>query len=610
VSYPFWGYEEQRRGTTRVMLDADVNPEVLLRLHRLARELRLTDQILSVDLDTLSIVMDGQAPAWTSLDGDHVTFAWKKMPSPTGRLELAVWLGTNAHELGHVLFSPRRDSLLMRRVLEAEQLVMPRLAMLHNIVEDQRQERLMLARFGPWRGYLTAALGHHLKGRNDLAWLLLAGRTWLPANVRSQAKADFAAVQGAWLAEEVAQLVGRYQQLTDPGELDSDEAFEILSRLHELLGKHMPELPWVCTVGYGPGDPDTSSPNADSVPLSADDPAADPDGQGRDAAGDTAGDDGKDGHGKDGDASKGDQGAGGGAGGSQAGNAPGGSDKPIDRMRKDLKAGARKQLEEDATADELDSILDALEEARDAAGDVEGLPPAGRMMPATDRAHRLHHEVSDALLDLKDQSEPGWVKRVDSGRLNVRRLVDPNVDYEELFDRYEPGQMDASEMEVALLIDVSGSMASHTRALAEATWAIQQAVDDLDGRCMVLAYDAGPCKVLSQPSERPDDRMFLPGAGGGTEPSAAIREAWRVLSESTATNRMLVILTDGQWYGASGDALIRAMTEQGVITVLAGLGISLGDALHGCSIGADINDPTELARLFRRVAAERIAARL
>jgi hypothetical protein len=104
--------------------------------------------------------------------------------------------------------------------------------------------------------------------------------------------------------------------------------------------------------------------------------------------------------------------------------------------------------------------------------------------------------------------------------------------------------------------------------------------------------------------------MFVPLAMGGTEPSAAIREAWKVLAESQATNRLLIVLTDGQWYGHQGDKLIRAMTASGIVTVLAGLGFHVGGALHGCSEGADVNNPIELARLFRRVAAARIAAHL
>src|SRR5215467_7922890 len=135
-----------RTGTTNVNLPSDAfTPYEVLRITRLARELRLTNQILSTDLDTVSVEQNGPAPAWTSLEGDHVSFAALRMPKPRSRTDVAVWLGTNAHELGHVLYSPRRGSVLMQRVIEADRTFMTGLAQLHNIVEDQRQERLILA---------------------------------------------------------------------------------------------------------------------------------------------------------------------------------------------------------------------------------------------------------------------------------------------------------------------------------------------------------------------------------------------------------------------------------------------------------------------------------
>src|SRR5947199_9531767 len=101
---------EQRQGSTHVRLELSdaLGPKDMLRVQRLARELRLTDQILSTDLDKVNVEASGPAPAWTTLEGDKITFAYNRMPKPRTRIDVAVWLGTNAHELGHVLYSPRR----------------------------------------------------------------------------------------------------------------------------------------------------------------------------------------------------------------------------------------------------------------------------------------------------------------------------------------------------------------------------------------------------------------------------------------------------------------------------------------------------------------------
>ena len=47
------------------------------------------------------------------------------------------------------------------------------------------------------------------------------------------------------------------------------------------------------------------------------------------------------------------------------------------------------------------------------------------------------------------------------------------------------------------------------------------------------------------------------------------------------------------------------MNGQGITTVIAWLGAHAGDDRHGCTHAASINDPLELARLFRRIAVER-----
>ena len=230
-----------RRGSTNVDIGG-LSPHANQRLYRLGRELRLTDQILSADVDTVSIEANGPAPAWTTLDGDHISFSMSHMPMPRTSVDVAVWLGTNAHELGHVIFSPRRQSPLMRRVIEADKLFSRGLADLHNIVEDQRQERLLLAMFAPWRAYLPAALAHHLVADDPSAWVLMCGRTWLPAEVRQRARELFVKEWNDHTASEVARIVGEYQRLTDPGDLEYDEAFELLQDLFALFDLKQPTL--------------------------------------------------------------------------------------------------------------------------------------------------------------------------------------------------------------------------------------------------------------------------------------------------------------------------------------------------------------------------------
>jgi hypothetical protein len=166
--------------------------------------------------------------------------------------------------------------------------------------------------------------------------------------------------------------------------------------------------------------------------------------------------------------------------------------------------------------------------------------------------------------------------------------------------------MDSTELDVVLLLDVSGSMCDRTHEMAEATWAIRMAVDDLEGSCTVITFDSGPHRILANTSQRPDGRMFVPTAMGGTTPASAIEEGFRLIASSTAKNRLFVIQTDGAWFSNGHEAdLIRALGQLGVTTVMVGLGNWDTSTLYGCQFGALITDQSELARLFRRIAAER-----
>ena len=607
--------DRHRRGKTTVTAP-DLTPERRLRLQRLGMELRLTDQILSPDVEAITIAADGPAPAWTTLDGDHIHFALDQMPHPRSRAEVAVWLGTNAHELGHVLYSPRRHSPLMDRIIEGDRTFLRGIAQLANIVEDQRQERLLLAHFAPWRTYLTAALAHHLVADDDSAWLLMCGRTWLPADVRAHARARFVLHRSDKIADEVAAVIGDYQLLTDPGTTESAEAWALLNRLHSIFDGAMPEaLPHSCVLIEG-GEPDTDTDDAieDGWPTAGDEPEpGDDESDDTPASGDESDDN------READATGGsskatsqpDASEPGEGGGSGAGNESAAPPGPIStrKLRAELNDAVDAQLHDDESpaADELDSILDTLRNGG-ASDQLTGDGAAGSYVLASDEARRLHREVADALLDLKDQSEPGWVRRTDSGRLNAARLANPRIDLDSLFDRFEPGQMDASELDVAVLLDVSGSMSTSMDRLGEAAWAIRHAVDDLEGECSVIAWESGPHRVMAHPGERPDDRMFVPRPLGGTEPLSALTEAYGRLANSSARNRLMVILTDGDWYTEQGAEVIAAMNDAGIVTVCALLGNDAGTSLHRCTYGARIDDPLELARLFGRIAHERIGA--
>ena len=377
--------DSQSSGMTHVELSPDdFSPADLLRIERLGRELRMVLELLSsFDLETVTIVNIGVAPAWTTMDGDHVYFSMKHMPLPTMPVDVAVWMGTMAHELGHVLFSPWSGAPLMRRAQEGERTFMLGISQLCNMVEDQRQERLLLARFAPWYGYLSAALGHHLVADTESAWLLMCGRTWLPQSVRDKARAQFLTRRSVAMADRVLSLVSDYQRLLDPGETESDEAWQILTELYDVFADAIPKMPRVCTV-CEEGEPDTSFPGSGLPPAGDEMPEpgepGEGAGEGQDGSGEAESD-------EDGDTPS-----------TGAGNQPG-SPQPFDQSeaRKELMECAKLLVEDNpAAARDLADVLDALKHGRAGNAGADDEFPAGEHVVVTDNARRLHREVSDA----------------------------------------------------------------------------------------------------------------------------------------------------------------------------------------------------------------------
>ena len=659
-----------RTGTNPVHVN-NASPATLLRLRRMSRELRLTDQLLTYDLDSLVLVENGNtgAPAWTSADGSTITIDVSKMPNLNTRRNVAVWLGTNAHELFHTLWSPRSGSALMRRIKASERSSTPGIHRSWNILEDQRIERLGLVRYGAMRGYLIAALSHHIPVGHTGAWILVAGRTWLTDEVRAIARAAFVATNegGDGAARKAAELIGAYQRLADPGDDDADEAWAIVSEFHALFGSAIPPKGGCGNkpVDEGepePGDDGTASesiPTADEADdddgSESDDDEGEADGGEDDPDGDDESDEGDgegegdesdegegDGEGDDDESESdtddddfGDEGSGEGDGegsgddaddeGDDEGDEDGMSETPGEGNPGDGTSGSdgeRRTIEEamaeaiadslddDDTAADLDRVVDQVENGNPGGGDLS--PTSGEWFDVTDVARRLAGEVSDILSAIKDDNEAAWVRRTDTGRFNVGRwATDPTWDADDIFDEFQAGAMDASSLDCVLVLDVSGSMSSDIFTLAEATWAIRSAIDKVEGNCTTIGF-GDVATMIHAEGTRPDGRIFVPNLEASTNPTPATREAHRIMASSQAANKVVIVLTDGDWWGYDGaEAAMRACQVEGATVAVVGLGYGarrIQPGFCGADVVEKITTADELVPIFRTIAERSMLA--
>ena len=653
---------------------------------RFERTMTVVDRVLSRNCVGMQVeTVPNPTPGWT--DGATVTLNPWGLPSLVdlrGGLDteaLAVWLGINAHEVGHTKYTPPKHSPLKTKLDHLDTSGYPGLVRLENFVEDQRMERLVGARFRPWRTYLSAAAMRLIveaaasdaqSNRAEVAqqlefdkiWPSVAGRTWLPIEVRRAAREAWEQAHGQ--ADEVAALIGAYQLLEDPGYEDASDAVSILTRLHKLLRDLIPpeEMPRGCVHGMTSNDVGSAMTAGDMPEIGTAD-TADLDAAGTpsdlaalngeaDGEGDASGEGEAEADGEDSDTDgedDADEGAGVGKG--PGPKLPASISDIVDTI---AQAAARELVADQEVRADLESIAVSIKGRRSTATELESywdrdsddFARRRKQTIEADQATRhLAREVSDRLRHLVDETLPQWNRRVDSGKLNVKRYMLREVGdpLDDIFDRFQQGMQDEVSLDVRVAVDISGSMSSRYTHLpqeknpdgtfkpqpsvaqraAEATWAIRRAVEHAEGDVTVYGFDYIGYVLVPRGKRTHNELLDVFPAGGGTDPKDVIEEVYRTLPHVEARHKIFVAITDGQWHGDTYGQLMDELRHQGIVTIGVVLNPSLanpavtGDPkvmketteackaqleVMGTEYGAYMGDPHGMVPLFERVVGE------
>ena len=205
-----------------------------VRLNALCRVYEQADRVLSGDPVIINVVEDGPAPAWS--DGQSITFNASEIEEMD--LETLTQVnGLNYHELAHHLYTPRRGTTFIKWVLENDYLESA------NMLEDQRIETLLVARYPSIAPYLTATVARWLSSTPDEAignYMLVRGRRYLPIEIRQAFRDMFAKPE---LVPVIADIVDQYRVLAFPR--DYAKGQELIKRWNdEVLGKlDFPKMP-------------------------------------------------------------------------------------------------------------------------------------------------------------------------------------------------------------------------------------------------------------------------------------------------------------------------------------------------------------------------------
>ena len=109
--------------------------------------------------------------------------------------------------------------------------------------------------------------------------------------------------------------------------------------------------------------------------------------------------------------------------------------------------------------------------------------------------------------------------------------------------------------DIVLTLDCSGSMSNRISALKEAALLFSEKVlsDDSENRIAIVKIDSNSSTVINFTNDKSaiDDAIEKLSAYGGTDMTSAIRHASQLLDESSASEKDILIMSDGEPDSAS-----------------------------------------------------------
>ena len=599
-----------------------------VRLNALCRVYEQADRVLTGDPVIVNVVSDGPAPAWS--DGAAIYINAEQIDEID--LETLTQVnGLNYHELAHHLYTPRRGTELMKWVMDNQYLEAT------NMLEDQRIETLLVARYPSIAPYLTATVARWLGSTPDEAagnYILVRGRRYLPLEIRQAFRDMFAAPE---LIPAAADIIDQYRVLAFPR--DYAKAKELIKRFNdEVLGNlDMPKLP--------------QGPNGCS--------SRDPVSKGRPEPGKAQERDAKraEGMGK--------------AESTQVSRKPNpkpNTNKPINEQLDHvlgIPQSASEALDLREQAQQLDTppsptpgtghhesmggipnnvhemldnaIADVLDR-KDVQQDVktkqkviiggdgkhDDAVKTGKFDKTTVPAEAMSNfrRFARELQRLRDECEPMWHREESSGRLNVQRAI-RGCEIDEAFDRWDEGS-DGADVEAVIMIDRSGSMSSgqNDRNASIACWTIKRALEEIGAPVTVYAFD-DKAEVAYRRDELAHRTLykFIYG-NGGTNPYSTLMAAEQLLMSSRRKNKMLFIVTDGQFDAQKNDEIIERIAKRGVLTAMTLImsdrdmeyyrdshGMDMAQFRHGTEIFGRISNARDLVPFAKSVVMGAIRKR-
>lgn len=532
----------------------EARQERLNKLGALASINQRTNRILSGE--EIKVVVTEELGRQESAYTDGVTVSLNAAYLPDFSDETLVALnGVNYHELSHILFSPRIGSDIgdFSRVNNHLKAL--------NTLEESRAEQLLLSKYPSLTHYAEANIYTNVLGRYEKEewgglFPLITGRTYLPIELR-QGILDMAIAEyGKGVVQEVHDIIHEYVTLVFPENFDRGKV--LVEKLSAIIGKdnQPPPTSMKSTACELPTRSRPASPREQGELQ---------EGKGNSESEDTNG------------KSEQDKGAqhkpATGAGGKGETQTIDQQDyRKVSQEMADLVNTRTEELLEDS------SIRRDLRQVRKVLRDSEHAHSTINSASYTDRTPQteyinLSKKFATELERLVRNNDPAWRTRVPSGKLNIQRAMNPDINaIKEAFDEWDIGN-EATEIEAVILMDNSGSMGGLMDVVCSNAWVIKRAVESINGSVSSFLFNSRVSRLYSREEKAGARTIRSAGSTGGTDPLIGLVEADNIFEASKKPIKILFMLTDGSWSDETRcNLLIADMKAKGILTALVYLG--------------------------------------
>ena len=516
------------------------------RLNAVGEVYELTDKIISRDSElTVTVVNDPTMETNAMNDGRNIVFNANLINDFDSENILHLH-GLNFHELGHILFSPRAGSDLIRYVKTNGY------TRAIALLEEARAENLLIAKYPMTKLFLEASAMEYLVNdkTTDVGnyFPMITGRTYLPIEIRQAVADKFIAKHGAELASVLHNLIHEYRTLVFPR--DFDRAKHLIARLAEIIGRDSapnPDLPIdVHDTILKKGRPQNPTEQARLQDKNANAEVA-IENMGDKTDKPMAGTQGDRYEGEDYDLA---------------------DKKPIADIINERMSEIKNDEYVKQRINEARKAILGQDEAT-ALIDKAKYQDNSPSLSATNIARRFGQELERIVRD----SDPNWDKFNARGKLNITRTMNPDVNaIRTHFDMWDTGNPN-TDMEAVILMDNSSSMSGLMKQVCESAWTIKRGVEGIQGSVSVFNFNHESEILYDKTEKAKPNTMRYVYACGGTNPIRAMVETERILTMSKKSLKLAFIVTDGAWNMSNEcDTIIKSMNDKGFITCVVFIG--------------------------------------